>query len=206
MDLNLVSAANGEVAGTIGVDDSIFSIEYNETLVHQLVTAYQAGGRAGTKAQKTRSEVSGGGAKPWRQKGTGRARAGTSSSPIWRTGGVTFAAKPRDYAQKINKKMYRKGIKCILSQLVREERLFAVEELGVSAPKTKDFSAKLQAMNVTSALFVVDKDDENISLASRNIPNVHVINVNQIDPVSLVGSKKILMTEASIRKMEEALK
>lgn len=206
MDLNLVSTADGQVSGAISVDDTVFSIDYNETLVHQLVTAYQAAGRAGTVAQKSRSEVSGGGIKPWRQKGTGRARSGTSNSPLWRTGGVTFAAKPRSYVQKLNKKMYRKGIKCILSQLVREERLFAVTELTVDQPKTKAFQAKMDAMSLTHALFVTEQDDRNVALASRNIPHVSVINANQIDPVTLVRSKKIFMTEAAIRKMEEVLK
>lgn len=206
MDLSLVNSSDGEISGTVSVDDEVFGIEYNETLVHQLVTAYQAGARAGTKAQKNRSDVSGGGAKPWRQKGTGRARAGTSSSPIWRTGGVTFAARPRSFAQKLNKKMYRKGIKCILSQLMREDRLYAMDDISVSEPKTKAFVSKINNMNLSHALLVTESDDANLVLASRNVPNINVISASQIDPVSLVKSKKVLMTEASIRKIEEVLK
>ena len=206
MELKLISSDNGSVKGSVNVEESIFAVDYNETLVHQLVTAYQAAGRAGTKAQKNRAAVRGGGAKPWRQKGTGRARAGTSSSPIWRKGGVTFAANPRDYAQKLNKKMYRKGIKVILSQLIRDERLSAIEDVRVGEAKTKLLATKLSNINIDCGLFVVDELDVNTGLAIRNIPKVSMITSGEINPVNLVKSERVYITEQALRKLEEGLK
>ena len=206
MDLNIISAVDGSTKGTVQIEEMVFGVEYNETLVHQLVVAYQAAGRAGTKAQKSRSDVAGGGAKPWRQKGTGRARAGTSRSPIWRKGGVTFAAKPRSYKQKLNKKMYRKGICCILSQLVKNDRLLAIEPVDVDAPKTKLLAEKIRALGIDGATLVTGSEVESLRLAARNLPTFSVVVVKDIDPVSLIKSKKIFMTEDAIRKIEEGFK
>jgi large subunit ribosomal protein L4 len=206
MDLDLISADDGKVKSSINIDADIFDVEYNETLVHQLVTAYQAGGRAGTKAQKNRSAVSGGGAKPWRQKGTGRARSGTSRSPIWRSGGVTFAASPRDYRQKVNKKMYSKGIKVILSQLVREKRFLGIEDVEISEPKTKQLAGKLKEMNIAAGMFVSDKDEANFEMASRNIPRIHLVNLVKLNPLCLVASECVYITQSALKKLEESLK
>ncbi|WP_286240380.1 50S ribosomal protein L4 [Neptuniibacter halophilus] len=200
MNLNLAGAN-----GSVEVSDLAFGKEFNETLVHQVVTAYLAGGRQGTKAQKNRSAVSGGGAKPWRQKGTGRARAGTSRSPIWRAGGVTFAAQPRDYAQKVNKKMYRAAMRCIFSELVRQERLVVVEEFAVESPKTKQFVAKLNELELDNALLITEDVEQNLYLASRNVPHVDVRDAEGLDPVSLVGFEKVLVTVAALKKIEEKL-
>lgn len=200
MNLNLTGTS-----GSVEVSDLTFGKEYNEALVHQVVTAYLAGARQGTKAQKTRSDVAGGGAKPFRQKGTGRARAGTISSPIWRSGGVTFAARPRDYSQKVNKKMYRAAMRCILSELVRQERLVVVEEFGVEAPKTKQFIAKMKELDLGNALVVTEDVEMNLFLAARNVPHVDVRDVAGIDPVSLVGFEKVLVTVAALKKIEEVL-
>jgi large subunit ribosomal protein L4 len=164
-----------------------------------------AGGRSGTKAQKTRSDVRGGGAKPWRQKGTGRARAGTIRSPLWRKGGVTFAARPRNYEQKVNKKMYRAAIRSIFSELVRQERLVAVEDISVSAPKTKELKTQLDALSANNALIITHQADENLYLASRNLPYVDVIEAGAIDPVSLVGFDKIVVTTPALKQVEEWL-
>ena len=191
--------------GTVTVADSVFGVTYNEGLVHQIVTAYLAGARAGTAAQKTRSEVRGGGAKPWRQKGTGRARAGTSRSPIWTGGGVTFAAKTRDYSQKVNKKMYRGAIRSILSRAAAEERLIIVESLELSEVKTKAMKAKMAELGVEKVLFLMDDVSESIYLASRNIPYVQVLDVEGVDPVSLVRFPHIVATEAAIKQLEERL-
>ncbi|WP_020406330.1 50S ribosomal protein L4 [Hahella ganghwensis] len=199
MELNV----NG--AGTVSVSDVAFARDFNEALVHQVVTAYMAGARQGSKAQKTRSEVSGGGKKPWRQKGTGRARAGTIRSPIWRSGGVTFAAKPRDYAQKVNKKMYRAAMQSILSELVRQERLVVVEDMSVEAPKTKAFNAKLKDMGLENALIIAEAVDQNLYLASRNIPHVNVCDAVAIDPVSLIAHEKVVVTVPALKKIEEML-
>jgi len=198
MNLNLTGAN-----GSVEVAESAFGKEFNEALVHQVVTAYLAGGRQGTKAQKTRSEVSGGGAKPFRQKGTGRARAGTTRSPIWRTGGVTFAAKPRSYDQKVNKKMYRAAMRSILSELVRQERLVVVENFSVEAPKTKQFLAKMKEFDLSNALVVTEEVDQNLYLSSRNVPHVDVIDAAGIDPVSLIGFDKVVMTLPALKKIEE---
>jgi len=200
MNLNLAGAN-----GSVEVSDLAFGKEFNETLVHQVVTAYLAGGRQGTKAQKNRSAVSGGGAKPWRQKGTGRARAGTSRSPIWRAGGVTFAAQPRDYAQKVNKKMYRAAMRCIFSELVRQERLVVVEDFALESPKTKQFVAKLNELELTNALLITEDVEQNLYLASRNVPHVDVRDAAGVDPVSLVGFDKVLVTVAALKKIEEKL-
>lgn len=200
MNLNLTGAN-----GSVEVSDLAFAKEYNEGLVHQVVTAYLAGARQGTKAQKNRSDVSGGGAKPWRQKGTGRARAGTIRSPLWRSGGVTFAAAPRSHAQKVNKKMYRAAMRCILSELVRQDRLVVVEDFAMESPKTKQFVAKLNELELTNALLVTEDVEWNLYLAARNVPHVDVRDAAGIDPVSLVGFEKVLVTVAALKKIEEAL-
>ena len=200
MNLNLAGAK-----GSVEVSDLAFGKEFNETLVHQVVTAYMAGGRQGTKAQKNRSAVSGGGAKPWRQKGTGRARAGTSRSPIWRAGGVTFAAQPRDHSQKVNKKMYRAALRCIFSELVRQDRLVVVEDFAMESPKTKQFVAKLNELELSNALLVTEDVEQNLFLAARNVPHVDVRDVAGVDPVSLVGFDKVLVTVAALKKIEEKL-
>jgi len=187
------------------VSDVVFGAEFNETLIHQIVTAYMAAGRAGTKAQKTRSDVSGGGATPFRQKGTGRARAGTIRSPIWRGGGVTFAARPRSYEQKVNRKMYRGAMRSIISELVRQGRLIAVSGFGLDAPKTKELKGKLQAMELADALIVTEQFDRNLMLAARNLPNVGVLAASEVDPVSLIRFDKVVMTEAALKQLEERL-
>lgn len=192
--------------GTVSVNDAVFGKPYNEGLVHQIVTAYLAGGRQGTKAQKNRSDVSGGGAKPWRQKGTGRARAGTIRSPIWTGGGVTFAARPRDYSQKVNKKQYRAAMRSILSHAAASGQLVVVESLDVTEPKTKAFKGTLSDLGVSAgALVLVDEVSENLWLAARNIPRVQVLDVDGIDPVSLVRHERIVVTTAAIRRLEERL-
>lgn len=200
MNLNLAAGA-----GTVEVSDATFGKEFNEALVHQVVTAYLAGGRQGTRAQKNRSDVRGGGKKPWRQKGTGRARAGTIRSPLWRSGGVTFAARPQDYTQKVNRKMYRAAMRSILSELVRQDRLVAVEEITVDAPKTKQLVAKLNELGLDKVLIVTEEVDEKLYLAARNIPNVDVVDVAAADPVSLVAFDKVLATVSALRKFEEKL-
>ncbi|NVJ67275.1 MAG: 50S ribosomal protein L4 [Gammaproteobacteria bacterium] len=191
--------------GALEVSEVAFGREFNEPLVHQVVVAYMAAARAGTRAQKNRSAVSGGGKKPWKQKGSGRARAGTIRSPLWRKGGVTFAAQPQDYTQKVNKKMYRGAIQSILSELVRQERLIVVEEFAVEAPKTKELVAKLKDLNAKEALIVTDSVNENLFLASRNLHKVDVRDVDGIDPVSLIGFDKVVMTVAAVKKIEEKL-
>jgi len=200
MNLNLAAGA-----GTVEVTDATFGKEFNEALVHQVVTAYLAAGRQGTRAQKTRSQVSGGGKKPFRQKGTGRARAGTIRSPLWRSGGVTFAARPQDHSQKVNRKMYRAAMRSILSELVRQERLVVVEEFSVETPKTKQLVAKLAELGLEKALIVTEEVDANLYLAARNIPNVDVVDVAAADPVSLVAFDKVLVTVSALRKFEEKL-
>jgi large subunit ribosomal protein L4 len=189
----------------IKVSDATFGREFSEALVHQVVNAYLAGGRAGTKAQKNRSAVRGGGKKPWRQKGTGRARAGTIRSPIWRGGGVTFAAVPRDHAQKVNRKMYRGALQAILSELVRQERLIVVDSLEVTEPKTRALAATLADLGFETGLIVTTETSENLYLASRNLPGVYAVDVAGVDPVSLVGADKVIMTVGAIGKIEEWL-
>lgn len=198
MNLNLTGGS-----GSVEVSELAFGKEFNEALVHQVVTAYMAGGRQGTKAQKTRSDVAGGGAKPFRQKGTGRARAGTTRSPIWRSGGVTFAARPRNYTQKVNKKMYRAAMRSILSELVRQERLVIVENFTVEAPKTKQFLAKMKEFDLSNALVVTEEMDLNLYLAARNVPHVDVRDAAGIDPVSLIGFDKVVVTVSALKKIDE---
>ncbi len=191
--------------GSVEVSDVAFGREYNESLVHQVVVSYLAGARQGSKAQKTRSEVSGGGRKPWRQKGTGRARAGTIRSPIWRGGGRTFAAKPQDHSLKVNRKMYRGALRCILSELIRQDRLIVVESFVVDSPKTKAFAAQIKGMNLDNVLIVSDVVDENLVLASRNLRYVGVSDVAAVDPVSLISHEKVLITVAALKQFEESL-
>ncbi len=190
----------------VKVSDSTFGKDYNEALVHQVVTAYLAGARAGTKAQKNRSDVRGGGAKPWRQKGTGRARAGTRSSPLWRSGGVTFAARPQDHAQKVNKKMYQGAMRSIFSELVRSGRLMVVDDFAISAPKTKELAAKLKEMNLDQALIIKDEFDADLFLASRNLYRVEIKEVTTITPASLVMASSVIVTVKAIKAIEEWLK
>jgi large subunit ribosomal protein L4 len=190
---------------SMDVADAVFGQEFNESLVHQVVVAYLAAGRAGTHAQKNRAAVSGGGIKPWRQKGTGRARAGTIRSPLWRGGGKTFAATTRDYSQKVNKKAYRAAIRSILSELLRQERLLVVENFTLAAPKTRELLGRLKELDVDRVLIVHDEPDENLYLAARNLPQVEVVDTSIADPVSLVGCEKILMTAAALRQFEEKL-
>jgi large subunit ribosomal protein L4 len=192
--------------GTLELADATFGAAFNESLVHQVVTAYMAGGRAGTKAQKTRSEVSGSGKKPWKQKGSGRARVGSIRSPIWVGGGRAFAARPRDFTQKVNRKMYRAAMRSVLSELLRQERLVVAGELAVAAPKTKDLRVKLEGLGFTTGLIVVEAFDMNLWLAARNLPNVTVLEAQLIDPVSLVGSDKVVITAAALKIVEERLK
>ena len=199
MNINMHGGSSMDVA------DAVFGQEFNETLVHQVVVAYMAAGRAGTHAQKNRAAVRGGGTKPWRQKGTGRARAGTIRSPLWRGGGNTFAATPRDYSQKVNKKAYRVAIRAILSELVRQDRLVVVESFSVQSPKTKELTAKLNEMDVDRVLIVHDEPDENLFLAARNLPHVDVEDTSIVDPVSLIGFDKVLITAAALRQFEEKL-
>jgi len=199
MDLNVQGGA------TVSVSDVVFGADYKEGLIHQVVTAYMNAARSGTKKQKTRSEVAGGGAKPWRQKGTGRARAGTIRSPIFRTGGVTFAARPRNYEQKVNRKMYRGALRSILSELVRQERLIVVESFGVDAPKTKELVGKLNDLGVTEALIVTEQFDENLMLASRNLYHVGATSVAEVGPVSLIGFDKVVITSGALKALEEKL-
>ncbi len=192
-------------SGSVDVTDAAFGAEFNEALIHQVVTAYLAGGRAGTKAQKNRAAVRGGGAKPWAQKGTGRARAGTIRSPIWVGGGRTFAAKPRDFSQKVNKKMYRAAMRSMLSELIRQERLVVVEELTLEAPKTKLLATKLKELDLDSVLVLNEAFDEKLFLAARNLPNVGICDAAAIDPVVLSRFDKVLVTLPALKLIEERL-
>lgn len=185
--------------------DAIFAQEFNEGLVHQVLVAYQAGGRQGSVAQKTRAEVSGGGKKPWKQKGTGNARAGSTRGPIWRHGGVTFAAKPRSYKQKVNRKMYRGALRSMLSELQRQERLLVVEDLGLKAVKTKALSDKLAKWNLLNTLIVDAEPSKELLLSARNLPHVSVIGATGLDPVSIMRHDKVLLTKAAVKKVEEWL-
>ena len=189
----------------IAVSDAVFGFDYKESLIHQLVNAYMAGGRSGTKAQKTRSQVRGGGKKPWAQKGGGRARAGTSRSPLWRAGGVTFAAQPRDYTQKLNKKMYRTGIRSILSELARSERLIVVDDITVDAPKTQQMIGKLKELGTDKTLIITETGDENLYLSARNLHNVEITDVAGMNPVSLVHYDNAVVTVGAVRAIEEWL-
>lgn len=205
MELKLIND-QGQQAATVSASDALFARDYNEALVHQVVVAYQANGRAGNRAQLTRAEVHHSTKKPFRQKGTGRARAGMTSSPLWRGGGRIFPNSPEEnFSQKINRKMYRAGIASILSQLAREDRLAVVENFSVDAPKTKLVATKLKEMGLGSVLVITDALDDNLALASRNLPNVLVLEPHQADPVSLVRYQRVLMTKAAVAKMEEML-
>jgi len=204
VELSVVKSGSGDV-GTVSVSEATFAREYNEPLVHQVVTSFLAGARQGTRAQKSRSAVAGGGKKPWRQKGTGRARAGTIRSPIWRSGGVTFAASPQDHSQKVNKKMYRAAMRSILSELARTERLMVVEDFVVEQPKTKLLVEALKGFGVENVLIVSGEVDQNLYLASRNLHQVDVRDVDGVDPVSLIAFDKVIVTVDAVKKFEEAL-
>ena len=190
-------------AGSVELADRTFAADYNEPLVHQVVTAYMAGSRRGTKARKSRAEVRGGGAKPWRQKGLGRARAGSIRSPIWRGGGATFAAKPRSFAQKVNRKMYQGAMRSILSELVRRERLLVVEDFVLERPKTKDMVARLSTLGLADVLIVTEQQDDTLTLAARNLRDVSVQRCAEVDPVSLLTFDKVVMTVAAAKRIEE---
>ncbi len=204
MELKLLNE-QGQAASTLQANETVFGREFNEALVHQVVTAYLAGGRQGSRAQKTRGEVSGGGKKPWRQKGTGRARAGSIRSPIWVGGGRAFAAKPQDWSQKVNRKMYRGAMQCILAELIRQDRLVLVDDISISAPKTKELNAKLKDLNAPKALIVTNEVDENLYLAARNIPYVSVLGSTEVDPVSLIAFDKVIMSVAAAKEIEGVL-
>ena len=195
----------GNTPSTLTVSEDIFSTDFNESLIHQVLTVYMTNARQGTKAQKNRSAVSGGGAKPWKQKGSGRARAGTSRSPIWRTGGVTFAASPKDYNQKVNKKMYRKAMASIVAELQRQERLKVIDSLAMDTPKTKDLQKTLADLSLKNVLIIVDQFDESIFLSARNIPNVAVVTASEVSPLDLVAHDNVLMTASSLKILEERL-
>jgi len=204
VDLQLQSF-DGKKAGKIKVSDAVFDREYNESMVHQVVTAFLAGARSGTHAQKTRSEVRGGGRKPFAQKGSGRARAGTIRSPLWRSGGTTFAAKPRDYSQKVNRKVYRSALCVILSELRRKDALVIVDKVDLATPKTKDLLAKTKALGITNALIVSENAAGNLDLASRNLYDIAATDVAHVNPVALLRFDKVVMSEDSVRKLEESL-
>lgn len=204
MELNVATLEGGN-AGKLQVSEVTFGRVFNEDLVHQAVTAYLSGARQGSRKQKNRSEVSGGGRKPWKQKGSGRARAGSTRSPIWRTGGVTFAARPQDHSQKLNRKMYRAAIQSILSELARQDRLVVVESFDVAEPKTKLLKQQLAALNLENVLIISDDISENLFLSSRNLPQVDIRDVSGADPVSLVRFEKVLITVPAIKKFEEVL-
>jgi large subunit ribosomal protein L4 len=205
MELTITVPGSEAKANNIEVTDKIFACNFNQPLIHQVVTAYLAGGRAGTKAQKNRAAVRGGGKKPWRQKGSGRARAGTIRSPIWRGGGVTFAAKPRDYSQKVNRKMYSKAIASIFAELVRQERLIVTEKIQLEEPKTKLLLNKLRDFKVENVLIITDGVDKNLYLSARNIPKVSVLDVPAINPVDLINFEHVIVTKEAIKQIEEWL-
>ena len=206
MELNLTTASGNASKKTVEVSETAFNKDLNEALVHQVVNAYLAGARAGTKAQKNRSAVSGGGAKPWRQKGTGRARSGTIRSPIWRSGGTTFAAKNRDFSQKVNRKMYRSAMASIVSELVRQDRLIVLSDLKMEGPKTKELAATLKSLDSNNALIVTEDFDQNIYLSSRNLINIEYSDAQHVNPVNLVRYEKVIMTADAVKKVEEMLK
>lgn len=206
MELNLTTASGNASKKTVEVSETAFNKDFNEALVHQVVNAYLAGARAGTKAQKNRSAVSGGGAKPWRQKGTGRARSGTIRSPIWRSGGTTFAAKNRDFSQKVNRKMYRSAMASIVSELVRQDRLIVLSDLKMEGPKTKELAATLKSLDSNNALIVTEDFDQNIYLSSRNLINIEYSDAQHVNPVNLVRYEKVIMTADAVKKVEEMLK
>jgi len=207
MELPIKSTQEQAAVDTVVVADEIFAREYNQSLIHQVVVAHMAGARSGTRAQKTRTEVRGGGAKPWRQKGTGRARAGTIRSPLWRGGGVTFAAKPQDHGQKVNKKMYRAAMRAIFSELVRQDRLLVVDELAIETPKTKLMRAYLDNMGIGNSALLVTADplDNNLYLSARNLPYIDVCNVSALNPVNLIRFDKVILTKAGLQQVGEWL-
>lgn len=202
MQLGLTSDGGKKARGKVEVTDAAFAVDYNEALVHQVVTAYMAGARAGSRAHKSRAQVRGGGRKPWRQKGTGSARAGSIRSPIWRGGGVTFAARPKDYSQKLNRKMYRGAMRSILSELIRQDRLVVVESFSVDAPKTGAVVEKLSKMAIDDALIVIDGEDINLELAVRNLHWAAVIHSKDVNPVNLMAFDKVLITVPALRHVE----
>jgi large subunit ribosomal protein L4 len=205
LNLNISEPGKGVSERAVDVSETTFGRQYNDALVHQVVVAYMAGARQGTRAQKTRSEVNGGGRKPFRQKGTGRARAGTIRSPIWRGGGVTFANKTQDFSQKVNRKMYRGAMQSILSELIRQDRMIVTEDFSVDAPKTKQVLARLKELELDNVLIVVEEVDENLYLAARNLRNIDVIDVQGVNPVNLIGFDKVLFTVGALKKAEELL-
>lgn len=203
MELKVIDA-KGQVSGSLNASDALFAREYNEALVHQLVTAFLANARSGNRAQKTRAEVKHSTKKPWRQKGTGRARSGMTSSPIWRSGGRAFPNKPSEnFTQKVNRKMYRAGMASILSHLVRDERLFVIDELSAATPKTKEFAEQVKNLGLEQVLFITKQLDENVYLSSRNLPNVMVLEAQQADPYSLLRYKKVVITKDAVAQLEE---
>ena len=203
MNLNISEPGKGLSERAVDVSEATFGRQFNEALVHQVVVAYMAGARQGTRAQKTRAEVRGGGKKPYRQKGTGRARAGTIRSPIWRGGGVTFANKTQDFSQKVNRKMYRGAMQSILSELIRQDRLIVTEDFTVDSPKTKQVQARLNELSLDNVLIVVEDVDDNLFLGTRNLRNVDVIDVQGVNPVNLIGFDKVLFTVGALKKAEE---
>ncbi len=200
-----VNSTSGSGNETVQLSDA-FGADYNEALIHQVVVAYRAGARAGTKGLKNRSQVAGGGAKPWRQKGTGRSRAGTIRSPIFRGGGVTFGVTTRDFSQKVNRKMYRAAMRSILSELNRQGRLIVVDDFSMDAPKTRDLAGTLEGLDVVEALLVLEEDNRNIELSARNLPRVAVVNSREIDPVSLISFDKVVVTVGAVKKIDEVLR
>ena len=203
MELKVIDA-KGQVSGSLNASDALYAREYTEALVHQLVTAFLANARSGNRAQKTRAEVKHSTKKPWRQKGTGRARSGMTSSPIWRSGGRAFPNKPSEnFTQKVNRKMYRAGMASILSQLVRDERLFVIDELSAATPKTKEFAEQVKNLGLEQVLFITKQLDENVYLSSRNLPNVMVLEAQQADPYSLLRYKKVVITKDAVAQLEE---
>ena len=205
MNLNISEPGKGVSDRAVDVSEATFGRQFNEALVHQVVTAYLAGARQGTRAQKTRAEVNGGGRKPFRQKGTGRARAGTIRSPIWRGGGQTFAAKTQDFSQKVNRKMYRGAMQSILSELIRQDRLIVTEDFSVEVPKTKEVQVRLKSLELTNVLIVVEEVDDNLYLSTRNLHGVEVIDVQGVNPVDRIGFEKVLFTVGALKKAEELL-
>ncbi len=205
MSLQIPTINDQDSAGVIEVSEAVFGCAFNETLVHQLVTSFLAGARAGTKAQKNRSDVSGGGKKPYRQKGTGRARAGTTRSPLWRSGGVTFAARPRSFEQKLNKKMYKSGIKSIVSELLRQDRIVVSNDILPKSPRTKEFYSQIKGVSGGNLLIITESEDINLTLATRNIPNIEITTADAVNPLQLVAADKVIATSAAIKKIEEHL-
>jgi len=202
MELAVRSETGGDVSA-IEVSDAVFGYRFNEALIHQVITAYLAAGRAGTRAQKSRAEVSGGGRKPWRQKGLGRARAGSIRSPLWRGGGVTFAARPTRYEQKVNRKMYRSALRSILSELVRQQRLLILETFSIAVPKTKELVGRLKKLELGKVLILVERADENLQLAARNLDGVEVCEASRVDPVRLIAFDQVLLTVSALKQLEE---